>query len=93
MAKPIKGIELPSEDASPVQDEPKLTPIQRKMAKILLDLASEYRAAGIALRAGRDKEVDSAMETVGVYQALFNKLAQRQSDAVTAEGLAQIAEM
>lgn len=93
MAK-TKVDEIVSEDFDAV-DEPvrKVSKEERELSRLLKETGLKYRDAGAALAKGDDVGFTNAMSLIVTYQELFGKLSTMYATDITAEGLANAAEM
>lgn len=64
----------------------------REMAQLLRNIGAKYVDAAVALSKGDQTELDSALGLIATYQDLFNQLSRKASDAITAQGLANVSE-
>jgi len=93
MAKRDTPVEAPEDASAPAEVKVKVSAETLKQARLLFEIASLYRNAGSAFKAGDDVAYNRAVELISRYQGLFEVLAKQDAENLTAEGLAAIAEM
>lgn len=72
--------------------KPKVDKGSRKLANLLKEISTLYRDAATALTDNDEPAFHTAMDSIAAYGNLFDTLSKKQSDAVTAEGLAAVTE-
>lgn len=66
--------------------------IQAKLARTLLEVGSTYREAAQALRSGDSDSYNQSLALIENYAGICAELGKKLSDAITAEGLAEVTE-